>query len=67
MDGGRIIFNEQPNIDPMAIINLIQKQPNMYKMDGSNKLRIIKSLPDMEARSQTLKSLLELLDDRQAA
>ncbi|MEJ2178925.1 MAG: transcription-repair coupling factor [Gammaproteobacteria bacterium] len=67
MDGGRIIFNEQPNIDPMAIINLIQKQPNMYKMDGSNKLRIVKSLPDMEARSQTLKSLLELLDDRKAA
>jgi len=67
LDGGRIIFNEQPNIDPMAIINLIQKQPNMYKMDGSNKLRIIKSLPDMEARSQTLKSLLELLDDRKAA
>ena len=66
-DGGRIIFNEQPDIDPMAVINLIQKQPNMYKMDGTDKLRIIKSLPDMEARSQTLNSLLELLNGRRAA
>lgn len=66
-DGGRIIFNEQPDIDPMAVINLIQKQPTMYKMDGKDKLRIIKSLPDMEARSQTLNSLLELLNGRKAA
>ena len=66
-DGGRIIFNEQPDIDPMAVINLIQKQPNIFKMDGTDKLRIIKSLPDMEARSHTLNTLLELLNGRKAA
>jgi transcription-repair coupling factor (superfamily II helicase) len=37
--GGRIEFNEQPNIDPMAIIQLIQKYPQLYKLDGPNRLR----------------------------
>ncbi|MGD8567645.1 MAG: transcription-repair coupling factor [Gammaproteobacteria bacterium] len=60
-DGGRLIFNEQPNIDPMTVINLIQKQPNIYKMDGTNKLRITKSLPDLQSRAQFLDELLKHL------
>jgi len=60
-DGGRLIFNEQPNIDPMTVINLIQKQPAIYKMDGSAKLRVIKNMPDLESRSLTLEQLLNIL------
>ncbi len=48
--GGRIQFVEEPNIDPMKIISLIQNQSKMYKMDGQDKLRIISDLPDAPAR-----------------
>jgi len=67
LDGGRILFNEQPNIDPMSVINLIQKQPNIYKMDGPDKLRIIKPLASMDARAKMLDDLLKVLSGRQTA
>ena len=57
--GGRFIFNEQPNIEPMAIINLIQQQPDSYKLDGNDKLRIVKKLPDKEARFEMIDQLLK--------
>ena len=60
-ESGRIIFNEQPNIDPMKIITLIQTQSNIYKMDGQNKLRITKQMNSVESRLQTVNELLDLL------
>ncbi|MDH5258270.1 MAG: transcription-repair coupling factor, partial [Gammaproteobacteria bacterium] len=57
--GGRITFNEQPNINPMKIIGLIQKQPAIYKLDGQTKLRIIKNLETPEERFETIESLLK--------
>ena len=65
-DGGRIIFNEQPNIDPVTVINLIQKQAATYKMDGSNKLRIVNKMPDLEARSKSLEKVLNCLSGRES-
>jgi transcription-repair coupling factor (superfamily II helicase) len=67
LDGGRVLFNEQPIIDPVSVINLIQKQPNIYKMDGPDKLRVIKPLPTMEARVKMLDDLLDVLSGRKAA
>jgi len=63
-DGGRIIFNDQPNIDQVTVINLIQKQAATYKMDGSNKLRIIKEMPNLELRSESLGHTLKLLSGK---
>ena len=45
-NGGRIVFESKPNIDPMAVIQLIQKQPNLYAMDGPDKLRVKHPLPE---------------------
>src|SRR5690606_22731695 len=45
-NGGRIVFEAQPNIDPMAVIQLIQKQPKLYQMDGPDKLRVRHPLPE---------------------
>ena len=67
LDGGRILFNEQPSIDPMSVINLIQKQSNIYKMDGPDKLRVINPLSTMEARVKMLDDLLDVLSGRKAA
>lgn len=60
-EGGRIIFVEQPDIDPMKIIKLIQSQPNTYKLDGNDKLRLIKPIVDIEFRIKALEELFEYL------
>lgn len=60
---GRIIFNEQPNIDPMKIITLIQGKPNTYKMDGPDKLRVIHDMPDIQSRTAMVADLLTLLSE----
>lgn len=59
--GGRIVFDKEPNIDPMQIINLIQTQANFYKLDGSEKLRINKPLDSKEKRFSEINQLLETL------
>lgn len=60
-EGGRILFIEQPNIDPMKIIKLIQSQSNTYKLDGNDKLRLLKSAENIEVRIKELEDLFEYL------
>ncbi len=57
-NGGRIVFESKPNIDPMAVIQLIQKQPNLYAMEGPDKLRIKHPLPLPEDRFNAARALL---------
>ncbi|HDX0951516.1 TPA: transcription-repair coupling factor, partial [Stenotrophomonas maltophilia] len=56
-NGGRIVFESKPNIDPMAVIQLIQKQPNLYAMEGPDKLRIKHPLPLPEDRFNAARAL----------
>jgi transcription-repair coupling factor (superfamily II helicase) len=59
--GGRVVFQAQPNVDPMSVIRLIQSQPKVYAMDGPDKLRIRMELPDAASRLRTARGLLQLL------
>jgi transcription-repair coupling factor (superfamily II helicase) len=59
--GGRMIFEEEPNIDPMTIINLIQKQPQKFKLDGQDKLRFSEDMPEAEDRIVALDQLMDRL------
>ncbi|HDS1086591.1 TPA: transcription-repair coupling factor, partial [Stenotrophomonas maltophilia] len=56
-NGGRIVFESKPNIDPIAVIQLIQKQPNLYAMEGPDKLRIKHPLPLPEDRFNAARAL----------
>ncbi|HBK45652.1 MAG TPA: transcription-repair coupling factor [Xanthomonadaceae bacterium] len=60
-NGGRIVFEAKPSIDPMAVIQLIQKQPRLYAMDGPDKLRIKHPLPEAADRFNAAKALLTTL------
>lgn len=60
-NGGRIVFESRPDIDPMAVIQLIQKQPNLYAMEGPDKLRIKHPLPLPEDRFNAARALLTTL------
>ena len=64
--GGRIEFHSNTSIDPSSIIDLVQTDPD-YRMDGGEKLRIVKELPDREARFEELAFLFERFRRRHAA
>ena len=59
--GGRVLFRERPDIDPMTIIRLIQSEPRIYKLDGQDKLRITLDLADAALRLRTARDLLTRL------
>ncbi len=59
--GGRITFVAEPNIDPIRLIELIQKQPRQYQLDAQQRLRIQGELPDIDARLALLEKLLRQL------
>lgn len=61
---GRVQFAEKPNVDPMAIIKLIQGQPKLYRMDGPDKLRLSLDLPDAARRIAAARGLLITLAAR---
>ncbi|MDI3261656.1 MAG: transcription-repair coupling factor [Fulvimonas sp.] len=63
-NGGRITFREKPDIDPMAIIRLIQSQPRVYKLDGQDKLRITLDLPGAAERLRAAQDVLVQLGAR---
>ncbi|WEN16723.1 transcription-repair coupling factor [Rhodanobacter sp. AS-Z3] len=63
-NGGRITFREKPEVDPMAIIKLIQQLPRVYKLDGQDKLKIMLELPGASERIRSAQEVLILLGAR---
>ena len=57
--GGSIEFNSKTEVDPMTIISLMQQQPNIFKMDGANKLKFAIKSQDSKSRFTLIKQLLE--------
>jgi len=64
-NGGSIVFSDKPNVDPMSIIQLIQSKPSQYKLQGQNKVLVIKATKTLQTRVDEIKSLLSGL--RQAS
>jgi transcription-repair coupling factor (superfamily II helicase) len=66
-NGGRIVFREKPEVDPMLIIKLIQQLPRVYKLDGQDKLKITLDLPGATERIRSAQEVLILLGARRHA
>jgi transcription-repair coupling factor (superfamily II helicase) len=61
--GGGIEFLPDTPIQAMTIIQLMQKHPNHYRMDGGQRLKILLLEPDPQQRLQWISQLLaQLLD-----
>jgi len=60
-NGGRVIFRDKPDVEPMTILRLIQRQPRVYKLDGQDKLRITLDLPGATERLRVAEELLQAL------
>jgi len=56
--GGRILFDGTPNIDPARIIRLIQTRPKEYKLEGGDKLRFVREMEDRETRVERVGQVL---------
>ena len=46
----RLQFNQQPDIDPMKLIKLIQAQPKQYQLKGQTELKFFDTMPELSQR-----------------
>ncbi|VAW65899.1 Transcription-repair coupling factor [hydrothermal vent metagenome] len=63
----RIVFAPQANVNPAKLISLIQSQPEMYQLKGSQTLIINKETTESEERIKILRLALESLMLQEAA
>ncbi|MBW3567401.1 MAG: transcription-repair coupling factor, partial [Proteobacteria bacterium] len=66
-NGGRLVFAAKPAVDPMTIINLIQRESRRYKLDGQEKLRFLVDLENADERFAFVHDLLDRLRPRVTA
>lgn len=57
-NGGYLAFAARPAIDPMTVIQLIQRNPRTYAMQGSDRLKISNKTETGEQRAVFLRALL---------
>ena len=55
-EAGKFIFNAEPDIDPMQIVALVQSQPKIFSLDGSNTLKF-------KLSSDTVTQRIDLVED----
>ena len=65
--GGRIVFQTRPNIDTARILGLIQTQPQHFRLEGADRLKVAMDLAETDARIRTLDHLLDTLRAQDAA
>ncbi len=59
--GGKIEFTDQPKVDPLKIIQLIQTQSKYYRLDGPTKLRFLLTEHEVPQRISLVSNILNLL------
>ncbi len=59
--GGRIEFGPEPRVNPLAIVKLVQNQPQRYRLEGATVLRFIEPMNTVEDRFRIPENLLQLL------
>ena len=62
-NGGYFEFIEEPNFDPIKLINLIQQEHQIYHLQGNGRLNIKTELATKEERIKQIKIVLNLLTD----
>ncbi|MDF2529209.1 MAG: transcription-repair coupling factor [Gammaproteobacteria bacterium] len=59
--GGKLEFKELPNIDPMTIIKMVQKQPTRYQLNGPSKFIFKAECKEALARIKAVQEILQQL------
>ncbi|MCG2634234.1 MAG: transcription-repair coupling factor [Gammaproteobacteria bacterium] len=58
VDGIRIEFEAEPRINHLALIELIQRQPHHYRMQGQSSLKCLTEQPELNDRIESVRALL---------
>jgi len=64
--GGFIEFGDRTGVDPLALVKLVQAEPESYRLVNGNRLRFDIELPDHEERHLFVNKLIEHLADSAA-
>ncbi|TFH88144.1 transcription-repair coupling factor [Billgrantia azerbaijanica] len=64
---GRVLFGSQTRVDPLTLVELIQREPQRYRLDGAETLRFEADMQKEEARFQVVEWLLDALNRKAAA
>jgi transcription-repair coupling factor (superfamily II helicase) len=59
--GGYIVFGDNSEIDPLALIKLVQNDSQTYRLKGSHRLNFTAELEDAKARYDFIEQLLRTL------
>lgn len=57
----RIEFNETPKVDPLKIVLMVQKQPQIYQLEGATRLKYIEEMKTPKDRINKINTLLQSL------
>jgi transcription-repair coupling factor (superfamily II helicase) len=57
-DGGRILFGDQPKVDPLRLIQMMQSRPKEFRMEGGDKLKFFIDLTEPEKRVARVGALI---------
>ncbi|PIY75873.1 MAG: transcription-repair coupling factor, partial [Piscirickettsiaceae bacterium CG_4_9_14_0_2_um_filter_44_546] len=63
----RLQFGSQPNIDPLALIKLIQNHPKHYQLKGQSELKYFDDFPEVSQRLAAINLLLTTIANKDTA
>jgi transcription-repair coupling factor (superfamily II helicase) len=62
--GGHIEFADSTNVNPLALVKLVQSEPGIYKLVNGNRLRFDVELTDYEERYLFVNNLIQHLSEQ---
>ncbi|NNC77876.1 MAG: transcription-repair coupling factor [Woeseiaceae bacterium] len=63
-NGGYLLFGAESHVDPVALVELVQNDGNVYRLQGSHRLRFRQDLSGVEQRFVAVENLLETLTSK---
>ncbi len=60
--GGRLLFDSHSRVDPAALVALVSREPQAYKLADGEALHINRPMPDLAARVRYAHELLDALE-----
>ncbi|EXJ16115.1 transcription-repair coupling factor [Imhoffiella purpurea] len=58
---GRILFGDEPKIEPVNLIRLIQAKPKEFKLEGGDKLKFFRAMPEPQQRLRQANAVIDEL------
>ncbi|MFG1489729.1 TRCF domain-containing protein, partial [Oceanospirillum sp. HFRX-1_2] len=66
-ENGSLEFSAETQVEPLAIVKMVQSAPNRYRLEGANKLRFTDLMNQPERRFSVIETLLSKLSPDKAA